>query len=188
MPIHSRASVRYARALLLAAEKRDGLRPLREEVEALRSLVRDSPEFRAFLADPTISKQDKLSLMEDLFRGKVSPLMSQFLRMLTEKYRERLLPDVLETAVSLLDEREGKVIASVRAAVDLSDSQKVRLKGQLERLTGKEVKLDTMRDVALGAGFIARVGDTVFDASLGAQLQRIHQSFRRAKLREAGTD
>jgi len=185
MPIHSRASLRYARALLIAAEKRDGLGSLREDVEALRDLMRESPELRAFLVSPTIAKQDKLAIVGNLFDGKVSPLLSQFLRMLTDKYRERVLPDILDATVSLLDEREGKVVAEVESAVDMTDEQQARLKKQLERFTGKQVQMTVRTEKGLVAGFVARVGDTVFDASLGAQLARLRQSFGRANLRPA---
>jgi len=185
MPIHSRASIRYARALVLAAERSGALPSLRAETEALRDLVAGSPDFRAFLADPTIAKQAKLAATDRIFAGKVSPLVERFLRMLAEKYRERMLPEILEATLSLLDEREGKVLAEVRSAVDLSDSQRLRLKSQLERLTGKEVKLSVATEAALHAGFVAKVGDTVYDASLGALLRRIRERFGAAVLREA---
>ena len=185
MPVHSRASLRYARALLLAAEQRGSIGPLREEVEALRKLTKESPELRAFLANPTIAKQDKLAIIEGLFGGRTSPLMSQFLRMLTDKYRERMLLEILDGTVGLLDEREGKAVAHVKSAADMTDDQKARLTARLRQLTGKELKLNVVTEPALKAGFVAQVGDTVFDASLDAQLRRLREALVQADLRRA---
>lgn len=185
MPVHSRASIRYARALLMAAEQRGALESLRDEVQGIRTLISEVPTLRAFLEDPTVAMEQKLAIMEQLFGGKVSSLVWQFLGMLTRKYRERMLPDILDATLALLDEREGRMVAEVASAVELSADQQAHLRQQLERLTGKQVKLEVRQDASLVSGFVAKVGDTVYDTSLAAQLGRLRRQFAQATLRTA---
>jgi len=182
MAIHSRASIRYARALLMAAEQTDGLHAVKVETRSMRDLISESPELQAFLDDPTIAMQDKLVVLERLFAAKLSPLMWRFVRLLTGKHRERLLPDILDATLTLIDEREGRVQADVTSAVPVDPDQRARLKERLESITGKEIVLQTQEDPALVTGFVARVGDTVYDASLTAQLGRLRQQLGEANL------
>ena len=183
MPIHSRASIRYARALLMAAEQTGELQALKDEVHSLRELVSQTPDLRAFLADPTIAKRRKLGTLERLLKAHVSPLTWRFLQLLTEKYRERMLPEVLDAAVTLIDEREGRVHADVVSATPLQPEQQTRLQQKLHDLTGKDVTVHAREDASIVSGFVARVGDTVFDASLAAQLRRLRRSLVAADMR-----
>ncbi len=182
MPIHSRASGRYARALLMAAEQAGALDSLEGEVRALLDLSRQSPELRAFLENPAVAKQNKLLAMERLFKSKVSPLVWCFLQLLVEKYREGMLPQILEATVAMLDERSGVVRADIASAVPLAAGQDDSLRQMLGELTGKDVVVHVREDDSIVSGFIAQVGDTVFDASLAAQLGRLRRCLTGANL------
>jgi len=185
MPIHSRASIRYARALLLAAGEAARFEELKGEVQGMRDLVAETPALQAFLADPSIAMQNKLTIMERIFKERVSPLMWRFLDLLVRKHREGMLADILAAAQTLIDEHEGRAEADVASAVPLDDRQEAHLREQLARATGKQVVMTVRHDPSLVAGFIARVGDTVYDASLAAQLRRLRQRLTEADIRAA---
>jgi F-type H+-transporting ATPase subunit delta len=182
MPIHSRASGRYARALLMAADKAGGEDSLEDQVRGLRDLLDQSPALRDFLSNPTVAKENKLATVERLFKGKVSPLVWRFLALLVEKYREGMLPEILEALVAMLDDRAGVVHAEVASAVPLAPGQEDRLKSKLVELTSKDVVVHLREDESIVTGFIAQVGDTVFDASLDAQLGRLRDNLMGAAL------
>jgi F-type H+-transporting ATPase subunit delta len=185
MPVHSRATIRYATALVIAAEKTDALDPSRVEAERLSTLVRESAEFRAFLENPTIAMERKLIMAKALFGDRLSSLMSHFLDILIRKYREALLPEILESVLALLDEKEGRAVAEISSAVELNDDQRMGLTAKLEALTGKTISLDMRVDPDVGSGFVARVGEKVYDASLTAQLSRMHRQLIDADIRGA---
>jgi F-type H+-transporting ATPase subunit delta len=111
--------------------------------------------------------------------------MMQFIGLLVTKYREKLLADILRAAIALIDEREGRVDAHVASAVPLHDGQKNELRLNLERVVGKQVTLDARHAPEIGGGFIVRVGDTVFDGSLGAQLAQMRALLVQTDLRPA---
>ena len=120
MAIHSRASIRYARALLMAADNTDQIELLTGEVDGLRRALSGSDDLVAFLGNPTIEVETKKQVLEQVFADKLSPMMWRFINLLVEKRREPLFADILEATHTLLDERAGRVRASVRTAQPLA--------------------------------------------------------------------
>jgi len=53
--------------------------------------------------------------------------------------------------------------------------QEKQLADKLSVYSGKQVRLETTVDAGLKAGFIARLGDQVFDGTLATQLNRLRQ-------------
>jgi F-type H+-transporting ATPase subunit delta len=188
MAVHSRASLRYARALLIAADDTGHAEDLTVEVNGVRDLIATSPDLDSFLDDPTVEVATKRESLARIFEEKLSPLMWRFIDLLVAKRREPILPEILEAAHSMLEERAGRVEAEVRTATKLSDEQQTKLIDRLETITGKDVSLIIEDAPDLVAGFVARVGDTVYDASLGAQLARIGSRLRSADLTAATRD
>lgn len=188
MAIHSRVSIRYARALLIAADNTDQIELLTGEVDGLRRALSGSDDLVAFLGNPTIEVNRKKQVLEQMFADKLSPMMWRFTNLLVEKRREPLFGDILDATHALLDERAGRVRASIRTAQPLADTQQERLREQLAKITGKEVSLAVEDDPSLVAGFVARVGDTVYDASLRAQLERLRNRLKSADIGAATSE
>ena len=63
----------------------------------------------------------------------------------------------------------------VRSAKDLTQEQQERLVERLSAFSGKQVRLEVEVDEALKAGFVARLGDQVFDGTLEAQVHRLRR-------------
>lgn len=168
-------ATRYARALIQAADERDALDRVREDLEGLLELIRESEDLRSFLSDPLIYPEQKRAAVQKLFSGRIGDLTLNFLLLLCDKRRERGLDGIIRAFLTLLDERRGLITAYVRSARELSQNQRARLAQKLSAWSGKQVRLDIEVDEGLKAGFVTRMGDHVFDASLEAQLNRMRQ-------------
>ena len=168
-------AIRYARALIQAAEERDALDRVREDLEGLLNLIRESEDLRAFLSDPLIVPEQKRTAVRRLFSGRIGDLTLNFLLLLCDKRRERGLDGIIRAFLMLLDEQRGLITAYVRSAQDLSQDQRSKLAQRLAAYSGKQVRLDVEIDEGLKAGFVTRMGDHVFDATLEAQLNRMRQ-------------
>ena len=168
-------SLRYARALVQAAEEQGVLDRVREDLLGLLDLIRESEDLRAFLVDPLIHPEQKRKAFQTLFSGQVGDLTLSFLLLLCGKRRERGLEGMIRGFLGLLDERRGVVTARVRSARDLTQAQQARLVARLSAYSGKQVRLEVEVDGTLGAGFVARLGDQVFDGTLGTQLDRLRR-------------
>ena len=167
---------RYAQALLAAAEERDALDRVAEDGRGLLELIRGSEELGSFLDDPLVHPDTKQSVLRTLLDGKVAEVTLSFLVVLCEKRRERSLVDILDHFLEILDERRGVVTARVRSSTEMTQEQQRRLAESLSGQSGKQVRVAVEVDVELKAGFVARLGDTVFDGSLDAQLGRLRRT------------
>ena len=61
----------------------------------------------------------------------------------------------------------------------LDEKQRSALHKALEDATGKQITLKVLVDPAVVGGLTARVGDTVFDASVRSRLQHLRESLER---------
>ncbi|MDA0745810.1 MAG: ATP synthase F1 subunit delta [bacterium] len=169
-------ALRYSKALFQAAQEQDKLERIQQDAQGLLGVVQSSEDLRAFLANPLIRPGQKRSVFQDLFSEKVDALSLNFLLLLCDKRRERALEDILQGFLDILDDRMGVVTAVVRASTALSGEQQERLTQRLSAYSGKQVRLDVEVDENLKSGFVARLGDHVFDGTLEAQLDRLRRT------------
>jgi F-type H+-transporting ATPase subunit delta len=99
------------------------------------------------------------------------------LSLLIEKEREDALPSVIEAFFRSQDEMLGIVRLHVKTAVELSQQQSLELKQRFEVYSKKKVFIDQSLDKQLIGGFVARIGDTVFDGSVKQQLKLLRKRF-----------
>ncbi len=172
-----RVARRYAEAALeLAEEQKQGDR-LASDLEVVAGAVKASREFAAFLKSPVIPREKKRGVLMELFRKKLSPFSFSVLNLVLDKGREDVLEDIIAEFFRLRDERLGIVTLEIRAAAELSAAQQKAIVKRFETLTKKKVRVAYSVDEQLKGGFVARVGDTVYDGSVRRQLELLRERF-----------
>jgi F-type H+-transporting ATPase subunit delta len=171
-----KVAYRYAKALFDTADEQGIVETVEEHLQALAHLFNKSIEFQRLVTDPLVTSSIKDDLFVRLFRGKVHQLVVNFLRLLASRRRERALLAIIREFRQIVEERAGIMTASVVSATDLTSEQKRVLMDRLSRYASKKVKLECAVDPTLRGGFIAKLGDIVFDGSVEARLEMLrHQ-------------
>ena len=163
----------YARALYEAAIEQNALDVITNDVETFQELIEQSEELVQFINTPLMSPQIKSDTFQQLFSESMNPLTLNFFRLLALKQRERYLVAIMDAFTSIVDEASGSVIAKVTTVVPITQTQEHQLIQQLSAYSGKQVRLETETDEEIQGGFVVKLGDTVFDASVTTQLQRL---------------
>ena len=185
-------SQRYARALMgLAAGKGaagkgaagKGTDKQVEEIGAALdevSVALAAEELAPFLASSqaTPAMRDEV-LKTVLARMKAPAPLPAFVRLLNQKRRLDLLPEIARLFHQLADERLGRAQAEVTVAEPLPAAQKERLRKQLEQATGKSVTLNVQVDGQILGGAVTRIGSTVWDGSVRHHLHQIREQLLR---------
>lgn len=153
----------------------------------IAATLRNSRELRLLIASPIVNAFKKKRAFQALFASRVSSHTMTFLDLLITKQREGILAETIEQYMKLRDIAMGIVNISVVAAVELTGPQEDALRGQMERLTGKKVRLHPSLDPEIKGGIIVRVGDTVLDASVKHQLEILGERFARGEYASAAT-
>ena len=153
---------------------------LREEVRSFAGLAAASADLRNFLDSPAIPREAKHEVLGKLVaRMNASQQLRNFLFVLVDHQRTGLLAEIAQAFESTLLERLGVAQASVTSARELSPPQKQRLAGTLETLTGKKIEARYAVDPALVGGLVVRIGSTVYDGSVRAQLDLLEARLTR---------
>ena len=165
----------YARALYDAALEQNALVSIIADIDKLRELIEQSEEFTQLIHSPVLSPQFKSETFQELFADAMQPLTINFFKLLALKQRERHLIAIMDVFSEIVDEAAGRLVAKVTTAVPITPAQEERLTAQLSAYSGKQVRLETTTDAHIQGGFIVQLEDTVFDASVASQLQRLKQ-------------
>lgn len=171
----SRASAsRYARALFeVSLAETDPQRTERELAEIV-SVLDGHAELKKALASPGVPATGKRGVLESLAnRVGVSAPVRKLLLLLADRDRLELLPEVLAIVRELRQARDGVVQAELTTAEPLDQAQIAALQSRLSQATHREVIVQTRVDPAIIGGLVTRIGSTVYDGSVAAQLARI---------------
>jgi len=171
------AATRYAKALMEVASKeapQGGIERIAEELDAFIALVRQNPALERVLTNPAVPAPRKRAAVAELTRlGGASPIVSKLLALLAERDRLSLLNDLGVIYRDLLMARQNVVRAEVTTATPLAAEKTQAIEKGLAAITGKRVSMVTKVDKDIVGGVVARVGSTVYDASIATQLKKI---------------
>jgi len=172
-----RIARRYAEAVMDLATERNQMDRLSSDFELLQQAIRGSREFLVFLKSPVISTEKKQAVLAELFRSRLSDETINFLNLLTAKSREDVLPETVEEFFRLRDERQGIVTVEVRAPSELTPDQLKKIQRRFEEITQKKIQIAFVTDARVRGGFVAKVGDTIYDGSVRRQLELLRERF-----------
>lgn len=163
----------YAKALLGVTEARGNTPAVLEEFDAVVSEVFDKlPQFEATLASPRVSHEDKVPMLDRAFGSRMNVDLLNFLKVLSRHGRLDCIREIHRAARQLYDKLCGRIEVEIRTAAPLEADTLERVKAKLGGMLKRDVLLETKVDPEIVGGIVIRVGDTVYDASLAAQLQQ----------------
>lgn len=170
-PASQQVATIYAKALLAATANGDKAGAALDELAAIqRDVFQAHPKLTEILASAFVETDDKLGILDRTFGGRVSPLVMNFLKVLAKHDRLSVLKDLVHIARDLYIKQQGRVSVEVTTATPLTDAQTAEIQQQLRALLGAEPVLSPKIKPELIGGVVLRVGDTVYDGSVAAQL------------------
>ncbi|MFZ7102107.1 MAG: F0F1 ATP synthase subunit delta [Peptococcaceae bacterium] len=157
---------RYAQALSQIAQERNTLDQYEKELNDILAAVNADDHLTHIWFSERILTDDKKQVFGELFSGKISEIIVNFLFVLIDKNREALLPDIFKEYQRLADISRNIIDAEVRSAAQLTTKDFEELQAKLSAMTGKNVRLKVEIDAALIGGLIVKIGDKVIDGSV----------------------
>ena len=168
------SAARYARALLDVAIKESDPERAGQELAAFVDVVTRHPDLERVLANPVVSAADKRAVVQQIVeRLQWSTPAAKLLALLAARGRLPLLPDLLDVYRVRLLEHQRVVRAEVTTALPLSPERAAQLQQRLADATGRAVTMTTKVDASIIGGVVTRVGSTVYDGSVAAQLAKV---------------
>lgn len=172
----TKASRRYATALLGMAQERNEIDEILEDIEFIHNTLEDSRELVSFLKSPIINYDDKIGALETLFFDNLQEATKLFIKLLARKERIDLLGQITIAFIDAYKKQAGILTVDVFVAKELSDSQRNALHQKLEEKTQKKIDLNITLDESLKGGMAVRIDDTVIDGTVKHQLAKLEES------------
>jgi F-type H+-transporting ATPase subunit delta len=172
-----KVSHRYATSLLETAIEKNKLDKVSSDMVLLAESLKESRDLKLMLENPVIRPETKNNILKEIFSSRFDEDSVKFLSFVIEKKRENLLDSIAARFLELRDEHLGIARVNVTTAFKFSDVQISLLQKKLEEILNKKVRLSLTVDKALLGGFIAKAGDTMFDASAKHQLELLKKQF-----------
>ncbi len=169
----SKISVRYAKALFQLALEKDQLEEVRKDILLVSQSLKEYEQFRLYLKSPVVKSSQKYNLIKDIFKNSVTETCLNFLGLLVQNKRENHLEDISRQFLDLYSKYKGIKPALITTAVPLDDSIRQNLYQLLSSVYKTEIDLITHQDASILGGFILKIGDQQYDASVANGLRRM---------------
>ena len=174
----SKVANRYAASLFENSLEKESLETVYNDINLLKKSLDDSNELRRAIESPVIKPELKRSVLEEIFSDKLSKETLNFIYFIIDRKREELLYEISKRFIDLRNEHLGIVDMEVTTAFDVTNEQTENLKNMFESILKKTVMIRIKIDKNIIGGFIARVGDTVYDASITHQIYLLKKEFK----------
>jgi len=172
----SRAALRYAKAILDLAVENKVTDALEKDMQNIVQTISSSNELREMLASPVIKGTAKKEALLSIFKES-DKITEGTISMLVDNKRVSMLNEVASKYLILNEELKGKDIAHVTTAVPLTADLEKKILAKVTELTGNKVSIENKIDESIIGGFVLRVGDLQYDASIANKLSRKKREF-----------
>ena len=169
----------YAQALLQSAPDGWSVGPFLEGAQVVLRAIEGDPRLKAFFLTPGVAAIAKARALDELARrAGLDDFGRRFLVVVLEKRRISHLREILAGVSETFDEQEGIVAARVAVASPIDEEERRSLEAALSRRVGRKVRMRVDVDPKMLAGFVARVGSNLFDASAVQEIERFRSQAR----------
>lgn len=172
----ARAALRYAKAVLSLATDQKAVEAVNNDMKLISKTIAENKDLSVMLQNPVVRPSVKKTVLNEVFKN-TSTITGNLVTTLITNKRIALLEQVASKYNLLYDTLNGIQIAKVTTAVPLTDDLKTKVLAKVKELTGKEVEVVNLIDENILGGFILRVGDIQYNASIANKLNKLKREF-----------
>ena len=172
----SRVAIRYAKAILDLAVENKVTGVVEKDMRSVVATIADSQELRGMLASPIVKYETKKIALMAIFKGGHS-ITEGLITILIDNKRIGMLNEVALKYIILNEQLKGQDVAFVTTALPLTADLEKKILNKVAQLTGNEVTIKNIIDENIIGGFVLRVGDLQYDASISNKLSSLKREF-----------
>jgi len=166
----TRAAIRYAKAILDIAHDKGVAKEVSNDMASIASTINGNAELSAFILNPTTRVEVKQSALLEVFAG-INGVTKSLFQLLFENKRFEILAAVATEYNQLFEEMNGMEKATVTTAIPMDAELEAKVLAKILTFSNKKVNIENIVDPAIIGGFILRIGDQQYNASIANRLQ-----------------
>lgn len=173
----SRAAIRYAKAILSFALEQQKEVEVNNDMLLVANTIQESKELQLLLNSPVLKTEIKKTALKEIFGSKTSALTIGLINLLIDNKRLPILGEVAKKYTVIYDELKGIEVAKVTTAIPLTEELNLQILKKVIEITGKQATVESIINPDIIGGFILRIGDIQYDASMSNKLQLLKREF-----------
>ena len=172
----TRAAIRYSKAILDLANSKGVAEVVSDDMKTIATTINGNLELSTFIQNPTIKVEVKEKALLEVFAGSNAVTKGLF-HLLFENKRFEILGAIAVEYGKLSDLANGKELAQVTTAFPMDAALEAQVLAKIATLSDKKITLENIVDPAIIGGFILRIGDKQYNASVYNRLQVLKKEF-----------
>lgn len=165
----SRAAIRYAKAILETAQGTGTAAQVADDMALIAQTVKENNELKDFIGSPTVKGDAKENALKEIFAGS-QPVTISLFQLLQSNSRFGILTHIAEQYKVQYDHANGIEVATVTTAFPLDAALEAKVLAKIKEFSDKKITIKNIVDPAIIGGFIIRIGDKQFNASVASRL------------------
>ena len=166
----TRTAIRYSKAILDIAASKSVAAEVSHEMFLVASTIKNNSELNVFIQNPTVKVEVKESALLEVFANTNSVTKSLF-HLLFENKRFEILEAIAIEYSKLSDIMNGIEVAQVTTAIPMDTALEAKVLAKIATLSDKKITIENIVDASIIGGFILRIGDKQYNASVTNRLQ-----------------
>ncbi len=172
----SRAAIRYAKAILEFATDANKAAAVNEDMKSIGTTINSNQELSDFLSNPIIKQEVKNAALKEVFSS-VQPETNKLFDLLLENKRFEILSAISSEYSTLFDANNGVQSATVTTAIAMTPELEQQVLAKIATFSSKKITIENTVDPSIIGGFILRIGDMQYNASVANKLQELKREF-----------
>ncbi len=172
---YSAIAVRYSKALFSLAMDKGKVNEVREDILLIKSVCETEPEFINLLDFPVVKASKKIRVFKEIFGSKINPLTLEFLTLIANNKRESFLLQMCYSFLYFYKDAQGIKTVNFTSADAINQNLKTEIVNLVRKYYKAEIELEESINEELIGGFVLRVDDEQFDASVASHLKNIEK-------------
>ena len=173
----------YADALFQLAVEENKVDDIYSEIKELKAILDTNEDIAKIMSHPSVDKNEKLKIIEDIFAGRVSGEVCGFLHQIVMNNRYEEIDGILDSFIDEIKEYKKIGVAYVSTPTALTDALKAQIEQKLLDTTDYvSMEMNYEIDESLIGGMKIRIGDKVVDSSVSTKLTELAKQLRKIQV------
>ena len=166
----TRAAIRYAKAIFESAHSQGLATDVEKDMSLIATTISGNAELKAFLLNPVIKADAKENALQEIFSD-ANSLTKNLFKLLSDNKRFEILGAIASEFNTLFDVMNGIEVAKVTTAVPMDSEMEGKVLSKILTFSNKKVVIENIVDPSIIGGFILRIGDQQYNASISNRLK-----------------
>lgn len=168
----------YAKSLLDFAKEANQLDAVSQDMQYVKSLCKESPDFARLLASPIIKDDKKAAIVAAVLKDKVSAPTWAFITLVIQKNRAKYLDQIAQAFIEQYEALNGIHEVLLTTAIALDDNTQKLIVDKLKGATQfAKIKVNSQVNPDIIGGFILEFDNKLIDNSISRKLNDLKLQF-----------